>query len=60
MNTASLVWPEIYGVVMVELVGIILIAVFFLAAIAWRLREGIRARHAVRDDTCDPSVSPMS
>lgn len=36
---------------MAELVGIILIAVFFVVAIGWRLRDGIRARHAVRDDT---------
>ena len=51
MNTALLVQPEIYHVVMAELVGIILIAVFFLAAIGWRLRAGLRCRHAVRDDT---------
>lgn len=36
---------------MAELVAVILIVVVFLAAIAWRLREGVRARHAVRDDT---------
>jgi hypothetical protein len=36
---------------MAELVGIILIAMLFLVAIGWRLREGIRARHTVRDDT---------
>lgn len=36
---------------MAELVGIILIAVFFLVAIGWRLREDIHARHTVRDDT---------
>lgn len=36
---------------MAEFVGIILISVFFLAAVVWRLREGVRARHEVRDDT---------
>ncbi|MEI3866142.1 hypothetical protein V6S02_03470 [Microbacterium sp. CCNWLW134] len=36
---------------MAELVGIILIAAFFLVAIGWRLYEGARFRHAARDDT---------
>lgn len=51
MNAAPAVEFEVYSVAMAELVGVILIAAFFLIAIGWRLRESVRFRHAARDDS---------